>query len=133
MMFIQKILIAIGVAVAFAPAAHAEKFFGSSSISLLYSDQYEIFGAQQESATVFTFENATGHSWGDTFLFVDRYQVQGSSGSSDNTYGEFAPRLSLGWLSGRDLGFGPVKTSTWRVSTSSVAMLRRITTSTVWA
>jgi nucleoside-specific outer membrane channel protein Tsx len=57
---------------------------------------------------VFTFENVTAHNWGDTFFFIDRYQVQGDSGNADSTYGEFAPRLSLSWLSGQDLGFGPV-------------------------
>ena len=37
----SKILIAGCVAAAsFAPAAQAEKFFGSSSISILHSDQY---------------------------------------------------------------------------------------------
>lgn len=108
MKLIQKSLVATCICTAFMSSAHAEKFFGSSSISLLYSDDYEIFGAQQESATVFTFENATAHNWGDTFFFVDRYQVQGGSDSDDDTYGEFAPRLSLSWLTGQELGFGPV-------------------------
>lgn len=106
---LKKTLMTACVAAAFAPAAHAEKFFGASSISLLYSEDYEIFGSQQETATVFTFENVTAHDWGDTFFFIDRYQVQGGSDSDDNTYGEFGPRLSLGWLTGQDLSFGPVK------------------------
>ena len=54
MKLLQKILLAACVFTAFAPVAHAEKFFGSSSVSLLYSDDYEIFGSQKESATVFT-------------------------------------------------------------------------------
>ena len=108
MKLLQKILLAACVFTAFVPVVHAEKFFGSSSVSLLYSDDYEIFGSQKESATVFTFENVTAHNWGDTFFFIDRYQVQGDSGNADSTYGEFAPRLSLSWLSGQDLGFGPV-------------------------
>ena len=108
MKLLKKPAAAACMAIALAPAAHAEKFFGVSSISLLYSDDYEIFGAQQESATVFTFENVTAHDWGDTFFFIDRYQVQGDSDSADTTYGEFAPRLSLSWLTGQDLGFGPV-------------------------
>lgn len=87
---------------------HAEKFFGNSSISLLYSDHYEVFGGAQETQTVFTFENATGHNWGDTFLFFDRALGQGSSDDNDTLYGEFAPNLSLSWLTGRNLGFGPL-------------------------
>lgn len=84
MTLLHKSLLAGCIAAAFIPAAHAEKFFGSSSVSLLYSEDYEIFGTRQETATVFTFENATAHNWGDTFFFVDRYQVHGSSDSADN-------------------------------------------------
>lgn len=109
MKLLHKTLLASCIAAVFVPTAHAEKFFGNSSISALYSDDYEIFGAQQETASVFTFENVTAHNWGDTFFFIDRYQVHGGSDSGDNTYGEFAPRLSLGWLSGQDLGYGPVQ------------------------
>lgn len=108
MKLLQKSLLATFACAALIPNAHAEKFFGTSSVSLLYSDDYEIFGAQQETAAVFTFENVTAHNWGDTFFFIDRYQVQGGSDSGDNTYGEFAPRLSLSWLTGQELAFGPV-------------------------
>ena len=113
----SKILIAGCVAAAsFAPAAQAEKFFGSSSISILHSDQYQ--GVQFDAggndgfeyeATYFTFENATAHNWGSTFFFIDRDQGQGDVEGSDNVYGEFAPTLSTSWLTGADMSFGPVK------------------------
>lgn len=113
----SKILIAGCVAAAsFAPAAQAEKFFGSSSISILHSDQYQGVqfdaggnGGFEYEATYFTFENATAHNWGSTFFFIDRDQGQGDVEGSDNVYGEFAPTLSTSWLTGADMSFGPVK------------------------
>lgn len=106
---LRKTLLATCIAASFSPVAHAEKFFGGSSISLLYSDQYEAFGPSQRTDTVFTFENVTAHNWGGTFLFFDRNQGQGSNSGDDGIYGEFSPTLSLGWATGKDLGFGPIK------------------------
>jgi len=104
------------VASSFAPAAHAEKFFGGSSISILHSNQYQGVefdaggnGGKEYEATYFTFENATAHNWGGTFLFIDRDQGQGGEEGTDNVYGEFAPTLNGSWLTGSDLSFGPVK------------------------
>lgn len=113
---LRKTIIAAGVATAsFAPSAHAEKFFGSSSISILHSDQYQGVefdaggnGGREVEATYFTFENATAHNWGGTFFFIDRDQGQGDSEGEDNVYGEFAPTLSGSWLTGQDMSFGPV-------------------------
>ncbi|MGO1461550.1 MAG: outer membrane protein OmpK [Marinobacter sp.] len=110
MTLLKKSLVAACACATFAStSAHAEKFFGDSSISLLYSDQYEAFGGERDTATVFTFENATGHDWGDTFLFFDRFRGHGFSTGNDSIYGEFAPNLSLSWLTGQDLSFGPIK------------------------
>lgn len=106
---LHKTLLATCVAAAFAPAAHAEKFFGSSSISILHSADYETFGDQEIEDTYFTFENATAHNWGGTFFFIDRNHGRGAATGDDNVYGEFSPALSLGWATGNDLSFGPVK------------------------
>tara|TARA_R110002074_G_scaffold108382_4_gene233938 strand:+ start:3544 stop:4320 length:777 start_codon:yes stop_codon:yes gene_type:complete len=113
----RKTLIASCVAAAsFAPAVHAEKFFGGSSISILQSNQYEGVrfdaggnGGFEYEATFFSFENVTAHNWGSTFFFIDREQGQGSVEGGDNVYGEFAPTLSGSWLTGSNLSFGPVK------------------------
>lgn len=106
---LNKSLLAACLALACIPAAHAERYFSDSSITLLYSDDYQAFGRQKRTDTFFTFENATGHNWGSTFFFVDRNQGHGKNQDSDDTYGEFAPNLSLGWLTGKDLSFGPIK------------------------
>ena len=103
-------------AASFAPAAHAEKFFGGSSISILHSDQYQGVefdaggnGGKDIEATFFTFENATAHNWGGTFFFMDRDQSQGSDEGTDDVYGEFSSTLNTSWLTGQDMNFGPVK------------------------
>lgn len=115
--FHKTLTVGFLAAVSFAPAAHAEKFFGGSSISILHSDEYQGFGRQDIERTVFTFENVTVHNWGGTFFFIDRDQNQGSNegvspfgeNTGDDVYGEFSPTLSGSWLTGQDLSFGPVK------------------------
>jgi len=108
----RKSLIAACMAAAFVPAAHAEKYFSDSSISVLYSDDYQAFGKQKRTDTYFTFENATGHNWGSTFFFIDRNQGHGkdSQGNDwgDDLYGEFAPDMNLSWALGKDLSVGSV-------------------------
>ena len=106
---LHKTLMAVCIAAAFTPAAHAEKFFSDSSISILYSEDYQAFGRQKRTDTYYTFENATGHSWGSTFFFVDRNRGRGRNSGSDDIYGEFAPNLSLSWLTGNDLSYGLIK------------------------
>ncbi len=76
----------------------AEVLWTNSSISYLYGEHYEVNyqpGANDNIRTVITLENATGHSWGDSFFFLDQLR---SAGNSDATYTEFSPRLSLGKL-----------------------------------
>lgn len=114
---LRKTLIAGCVAAALAPAAHAEKFFSTSSISILHSNQYQGIefdaggdGGRDYEATYFTFENATAHNWGNTFFFIDRDQPHDDDlEGTDEVYGEFAPNISGNWLTGQDLSFGPVK------------------------
>ncbi|WP_111493382.1 MULTISPECIES: outer membrane protein OmpK [Marinobacter] len=105
---LRKTLLATCVMAACMPAAHAEKFFGGSSITVLHSADYEDFGGKKED-TFFTFENVTAHNWGGTFFFIDRNHGHGSSEGDDDVYGEFSPTLSMNWLSNNDLSFGPIK------------------------
>lgn len=90
-------------------AAHAEVLWQDNSLSLLNGDDYKVnysLGTDDSSRDVVTFEHASGHSWGDLFLFSDYLS---SNAGSDELYTEISPRLSLGKLSGRELAFGPVK------------------------
>ena len=57
----------LAAAMLISPLASAEKLFSDSSISLLYSDQYQAFGRNERTDTYVTFENVTAHDWGGTF------------------------------------------------------------------
>ena len=73
------------------------------SLTGLYGENYEL---GTEDRTTLTAEYAAKLKYSDVFFFVDQ---QWDSNDKDNTYFEFAPRLSLGEVSGQDLSFGPVK------------------------
>ncbi|MBY4678393.1 outer membrane protein OmpK [Marinobacterium arenosum] len=97
--------------IALSTSVSAEMIWSDISLTYLNGSDYEVGDPDRE---VFTFEHASGHSWGDTFFFMDRLK---SDNGDTETYFEFAPRLSLGSLSNTDLSFGPVKdlliTTTW--------------------
>lgn len=105
----QTMLVTACVLIVSISTAQAEKFFSSSSISILHSAEYEEVGRDEQERTYFTFENVTAHDWGGTFFFVDAYQGHGSAQNQDEVYGEFSPTLSLSWLSGWDLSAGPLR------------------------
>ncbi|MBN0989758.1 hypothetical protein [Amphritea pacifica] len=76
------------------PAA-AEMLWTNTSLSYLKGDDYKF--TPTGNMDVVTLENATGHNWGDTFLFIDRTMPEDGDSSY---YGEFSPRLSLGYVTG---------------------------------
>ena len=79
-----------------------------NSFTYLYGKDFEVDPAIQQAIT---FEHVSGWSMGDLFLFVDSIHYNGARDAAGNTstwYGEIAPRLSLGKLSGRQLTFGPI-------------------------
>ena len=88
---------------------HAEMFWQDNSLSALYGSDYKVnysLSSDDSSRGVLTFEHASGHGWGDLFLFSD--YLASEDGSSE-LYTEISPRLSLGKLGGRELSYGPVK------------------------
>lgn len=68
----------------------AKQLWNNNSFSFLKGNNYRLGDAKRK---VITFEHASGHSWGDMFLFVDRLR---SSNGSNETYMEVSPRYSLG-------------------------------------
>lgn len=120
---------AIGLAAALclAHTAHADDLllWQDNSLSYLYGENFQRmnFNAEeQRTQTTFTFEHASGWAWGDLFYFLDYVRADNlqSRGNFDNGnfrqhekdafyYMEFSPRLSLSWLSGRQLAAGPIK------------------------
>ncbi len=73
------------------------------SLTYVRGENYELMPS--DDGYVITVEHASGHSWGDTYFFLDHYDFDGKT----SKYFEFAPRLSLGKLGGNALSFGPIK------------------------
>ena len=86
------------------PVALVAADWSSTSISILHGSDYKV--ASSEEATILTVEHASGWKYGDNFFFFDLFQPF-DKGST--IYGEWHPRLSFGKLTGKDLGFGPVR------------------------
>lgn len=95
----------------------AKQLWSDNSLSLLRGGDYKVYA--DETQTVLTFEHASGHSWGDMFLFVDRLEADKLNpnepddrvkrDNGNDTYWEVSPRLSAGKLLSKDLSMGPIK------------------------
>ncbi len=77
------------------PPASAKLIWQDFSLSLLSGSNYEkqVIGGGQTQSTdrnVVTFEHASGHTWGGTFLFIDRLMSRDSDFENDAMYGEFS-------------------------------------------
>lgn len=80
----------------------------SSTISVLKGWDYAV---GEEQRTIATFEVANGWAYGDNFFFFDYTNLDGDreeGATLPNLYGEYAPRLSFGKMTGADLAFGPI-------------------------
>lgn len=83
-------------------SAHAADW-SSTNIQLLNGSGFEL---GDKDRTIFTFENALGWKYGDSFLFID---VTEPFSEGTSYYSEFSPRFSLGKITGKDMSFGIVK------------------------
>lgn len=76
------------------PPASAKLLWQDFSLSLLSGSNYEkqaipgVAQTQAASRHVVSFEHASGHTWGGTFLFIDRLMSQDSDFANDALYGE---------------------------------------------
>ena len=77
--------------------------WSSTNVQLLNGSGYEL---GEKNRTIFTFENALGWKYGDSFLFID---VTEPFSEGTSYYSEFSPRFSLGKMTGKDMSFGIVK------------------------
>lgn len=98
----KSLVIAMSVA-SIATFANAKPIWQDFSVSALYGEDYKVTKAKEQ--TTVTFEYAAKFKHGDVFAFADRTESDGDK----QTYFEFAPRLSLGAVTGYPLEFGIVK------------------------
>lgn len=101
-----------------------ETLWTSNSISYLKNlSDFEVL--TNDKINVFTFEHASGHNWGDVFVFADRIDASKDSNNPAHkeTYGEFNARLSLDYALGLRIDNSLIKdsylASTWEFSTVS--------------
>lgn len=67
-------------------------------------------GGARSDTRIVTFQHASGWGFGDVFLFVDLLDDRRDDGFNDgDAYGELYVNFSLGKLTGRRVGLGPVK------------------------
>ena len=68
------------------------------------------FSGERAYTSIVTVQQASSWALGDSFVFVDILDDGGADGFNDkNFYGEWYPTLSLGKLSNRVIGGGPVR------------------------
>lgn len=97
----MKRLWAIGLGLSASFSAAAEILWQGTSLSVLHGEHYLL--APDPRATVATLEHASGHNWGDTYLFVDYFNYNRGDSA---IYGEFSPRLSLSYLADKPVSAG---------------------------
>ena len=96
-------LLACGQALADGPL-----LWQNNSVTYLYGKDFKV---NPEIQQTFTFEHASGWTWGDLFIFADQinYNGKADANAGNNTYyGEISPRLSFGKLFDQKIAFGPV-------------------------
>jgi nucleoside-specific outer membrane channel protein Tsx len=59
--------------------------------------------------TTVTLEHVSGYTYGRNYFFVDSYWPSSNAPRTNNIYGEYYHYLSLSKVTGKKVGFGPVK------------------------
>lgn len=98
----SKALITTSLLAVSALSANAATW-NSSNVQILSGDSYELGPSDR---TLLTYENALGWKYGDSFLFID---VTEPFDSGTTYYSEWAPRFSIGKMTGKTLKYGIVK------------------------
>ena len=93
----------VSAALIFSLSLHvsAETLWSSNSLSYLKNlSDFEVL--TNDDINVFTLEHASGHNWGDVFIFVDRIDANSDKDADEHkeTYAEVSARLSLNYALG---------------------------------
>ncbi len=80
-----------------------------TEVHFQYGSLTNPFANTRTGTAVLTFQHASFWRFGDNFFFIDVTEDGVGDGFNDkDAYGEWYSNFSLGKLSGRDIGFGPV-------------------------
>lgn len=99
---LSKAFVATGLLAITTLSANAAPW-SSSNVQILHGNDFKL-GAKER--TLLTFENSLGWDYGDSFFFVD---VTEPTNTGTTYYSEWAPRLSLGKVTGKEMKYGIVK------------------------
>lgn len=93
----------VALAVASAPAAAQTEFH------FQFGELLNPFSAQEEETFILTLQQATQWKYGDSFFFIDYLDDKGRDGFNERDfYAEWYPTLSLGKMTGKTVGGGPL-------------------------
>ncbi len=93
----------VALVAAAAPAAARTEFH------FQFGELLNPFSAQEEESFVLTLQQATQWKYGDSFFFIDYLDDRGRDGFNERDfYGEWYPTLSLGKMTGKEVGGGPL-------------------------
>jgi nucleoside-specific outer membrane channel protein Tsx len=93
----------LSVGILASPAVMAEQLWSDASLTYLNGSDFKVGDSKRQ---YLTFEHASGHTWGDNFFFIDHSE---SDKGAKNNYFELAPRVSLSYLTGKELKTGLIK------------------------
>ncbi|MCU4676021.1 hypothetical protein N7931_10285 [Catenovulum sp. 2E275] len=105
---LPKLVLSSVLATSVLPAAQAEVFWSDNSFSWLHGENHSDFYSDSAENTVITLEHASGHNWGGLFMFMDRTEKNDTADNTNTIYGEISPDVSLSYLTGSELKFGPI-------------------------
>lgn len=104
----RTLLVASGLVVS--SMTSAQTIWSSNSLTYLKNtSDFEVL--TNDDINVFTLEHASGHNWGDAFMFVDRIDAKADENAPTHkeTYGEVSARLSLSYAFDSKVAYGPLK------------------------
>ena len=97
------------LAVLAALAAAAAPVAAQTEFHFQFGELLNPFSAQEEESFVLTLQQATQWKYGDSFFFIDYLDDRGRDGFNERDfYGEWYPTLSLGKMTGKTVGGGPL-------------------------
>ena len=105
---LSSLMLAGGLLASGNALADSPLLWQDNSLTYLYGKDFKI---NPETQQTFTFEHASGWTFGDLFIFVDQINYNGEEDPNlgENTYyGEISPRLSFGKIFDQKLELGPI-------------------------
>ncbi|PKF56975.1 hypothetical protein CW748_07720 [Alteromonadales bacterium alter-6D02] len=84
--------------------------WSNTELQIQTGGELSVPGGGESTAHILTFQHASAWDYGDNFFFVDHTRWSGGPGDETSEfYGEWYSHFSLGAISGKKLGLGPVK------------------------